>query len=34
MHDGNPEKMMKIPEIGHGELRVQALGEATKKRGR
>jgi hypothetical protein len=26
--------MMKIPEIGHGELRVQALGEATKKRGR
>jgi hypothetical protein len=32
--DRDPEEVMKIPEICHGELRVKKLGEASKKRGR
>ena len=33
-HDRDPEEVMKIPEICHGELGVKKLGEASKKRGR
>jgi hypothetical protein len=29
--DRDPEEMMKIPKICHGELGVQKLGDATKK---
>jgi hypothetical protein len=32
--DRDPEEVMKIPEICHGELRVKKLGEASMKRGR
>jgi len=32
--DRDPEEVMKIPEICHGELGVKELGDATKKRGR
>jgi hypothetical protein len=32
--DRDPEEVMKIPEICHGELGVKKLGDATKKRGR
>jgi hypothetical protein len=32
--DRDPEEVMKIPEICHGELGVKKLGEASKKRGR
>jgi len=28
--DRDPEEVMKVPQICHGELRVQALGDAVK----
>ena len=29
--NGDPEEVMKVPKICHGELRVQAVGDAAKK---